>query len=455
MLIELAVALSVGTLLLLCINPIAGVAALFIAKPLIDATWGHRVLFDLPLTQIISGLVPLVILPRLLFGGAEQSLRTMPLRWIWLLYASYLTVAAMTIVYNEGVQSGLNIWLRHINGLVGFFMIQAFFHEGHKLKQLLVALIVAGLFPIGVGLYQLITGTVWGGDEQQVEGIIRNVGLYHDAITVRHYAFQTILALFLYGALVARTHLAVRAGLLLYMAMATVVMAKAYSKAGLLILALWAASWMILQRRLVPLMVLVGTVTAFSMFAASDYLQQVLAIFQKELGFLAGNVAADRTFNGRWYIWHGMFLEWEKLGWAAQMFGSGKIALGAHNDFFLILFHGGVIGLVLYLSLLVTVGWKIARNVVRQADAFAVAALMVFLSWMVDTVGLVPSAYSGYQWFVWGIIGLSFRMRAEEQESLRVASEISVSDVTNEWGNGDILDTAPAVTGRQYPLVSG
>jgi hypothetical protein len=33
--------------------------------------------------------------------------------------------------------------------------------------------------------------------------------------------------------------------------------------------------------------------------------------------------------------------------------------------------------------------------------------------WLVDAIGLVPSSYPGYQWFVWGFIGLSLRLREE------------------------------------------
>jgi hypothetical protein len=65
--------------------------------------------------------------------------------------------------------------------------------------------------------------------------------------------------------------------------------------------------------------------------------------------------------------------------------------------------------------LLVAVGWCIARMLMRRADIWAIGALFVFLLWMVDTVGLTPSAYSAYQWFVWGVIGFCLRYRQDEQ----------------------------------------
>jgi hypothetical protein len=40
--------------------------------------------------------------------------------------------------------------------------------------------------------------------------------------------------------------------------------------------------------------------------------------------------------------------------------------------------------------------------------------------WMVDSIGLVPSAYPGYQWFVWGIIGICLRRGQEESKREKV-----------------------------------
>jgi len=84
------------------------------------------------------------------------------------------------------------------------------------------------------------------------------------------------------------------------------------------------------------------------------------------------------------------------------------------------LFHGGYVGLGIYAVLLVGVSWLMLRNALRRLDTYAIAALFVFIMWMVDTVGLVPSAYSGYQWFAWGVIGFCLRYR--QDEPLRVAA---------------------------------
>ena len=90
----------------------------------------------------------------------------------------------------------------------------------------------------------------------------------------------------------------------------------------------------------------------------------------------------------------------------------------------------------------------LVRNLIRRVDPLAVAGFMVFLAWMVDTIGLVPSAYSGYQWFVWGMIGLSLRVRQEEQQGFPLAEQFEPSSAI-------AAPALSAVSPRRFPLVSG
>jgi hypothetical protein len=34
---------------------------------------------------------------------------------------------------------------------------------------------------------------------------------------------------------------------------------------------------------------------------------------------------------------------------------------------------------------------------------------MILMMYLVDTIGLTPGIYPGYQWYVWGFIGLALR----------------------------------------------
>jgi hypothetical protein len=51
----------------------------------------------------------------------------------------------------------------------------------------------------------------------------------------------------------------------------------------------------------------------------------------------------------------------------------------------------------------VALAWRCERSPLN------VMAVMLFGMWLVDTIGLTPRAYPGYQWYVWGFIGLALR----------------------------------------------
>lgn len=452
MLTALAISLAVGTLLMLAVNPVTGVVLLFISKPIIDATWDAPIFFGMPLTQIISGLVPIFVAGRMVIAKNDESFRLMPLKWIWLVYVCYAGVFSAFILYNQDPQSAANIFFRYGNGLAGFYMLQAFFRQDHRQKLIFLAMMIGGLFPIGVGLYQLATGTTW--QAQDIEGISRNIGMYHDAITIRHYAMQTILAIFLFGSVFTHEHILQLAGRWLYLSLATVVMAKAYSKAGFLTLGLWVGCWNGLQKRFLTLSFLVLFGFLGGSYYATQHMDQIVQIYHKEINFIEGKGEAKRTFNGRWYLWQEMYSEWDQLDWPAKTFGSGKIALGSHNDYFQMLFHGGVLGLLIYLVLLGTIGSRILMNLRRKADPLTIAALMALTSWLVDTIGLVPSSYSGYQWFIWGIIGLSVRQRIIEEASVLLTNE-EVAD-RDPMGSQEsaALDLIGKLPLRKFPILS-
>lgn len=452
-LLYLGIGLSLLTLATFWISPAVGITFLIVSKPIIDTTFNQS-LFGIRLTEVVGVTVPFIIFGLMFSASPDRSLRRMPLKLIWVIYAADILFFSLLIVYNQGVVSGASVFFRYINGFVGFYMFQAFFHQedGKKIKWLLLALIVAGLFPMGIGLYQFLTGKIWF--REQAEGLIRYIGLYHDAFTVRAYAFQTILALILFTALYAKRHFVIQSMALSYGLISLLVLFKAHSKAGFLSLALWATSWTILQKKIVALSLIVITSAVVATYYSSEVVGSITQLFHKEIGAIDGEVKLDRTFAGRWYGWREMISRWTEFHWIKKMAGSGEVALGAHNDYLQTLFHGGLMGLFIYLTLLICVGFRIIANLWKRVDPIGVAALMLFLMWLVDTIGLVPSAYPGYQWFVWGIIGLSLRLREEEVLSRETTQAVKSSiTIVDEQETLDLPPRGPRA--RRYPLLNG
>ncbi len=445
-LFPIAFSLGLVSLLVLAVSPAAGMVAVFIVKPLIDASWEHDVLFGLHPTEIYSALIPLLLLCHMALAKEESALARMPLKGMWLSYSAYIVVFSMIVAYSDELKTGANVFFRYINGLVGFYVLQAFFRRDDRFKWFLWALILGGLFPMSLGLYQAVTGFQWR--PEQAEGLARNIGIWHDGVNMRTYAQQTILGLLLYSALYVKPgNLPLKATVAAYLAISTLVMVRVYSKAAILTFALWILCWTVLRRRFVMLALAGVTGLLLTTYYAGDLLEHVGTLFRKEVGFLTGEVDGKMTFHGRWFGWIEMVNKWERLPAANQLFGSGELATGAHNDFLQMLFHGGVVGLCLYLALLAMIGIQITRHLLVRADVMAVAALMVYLMWLIDAIGLVPSAYPSEQWLIWGIVGLSFRLRADEGD-LQQATAPAVSAVDTPAAAGIGLP------GRRFPLLS-
>ena len=449
MLLYIAGTLAVISFIALAVSPVIGIALMFISKPFIDTQFEHSIVGGLKLTELVAAGVPIVVLIHMVFAGGDKAFSRMPLRWIWLIFIGDVLLFSSIIAYQQDLPTGANVFFRNLNGFMAFYMVQAFFHEERRLKFFLIALMVAGLFPVGVGVYQAVTGVVW--KAEQSEGLARNIGLWHDSVNIREYAAQSIMALLLYGALyIKRSSIPLKVTMLSYLSLAVLVIAKTYSKAGYLSLAIWAVCWTLVQKRYRLLaLIAVGGIVAVIVYGG-DFVGNVYQMFHKEIGFFGGQITGEHTFAGRWYGWEEMITKWEKFDGLSQTFGSGQAALGAHNDYLLFLYHGGIIGLGVYLALLASIGVRIAKNLRLRADPMAVAALMLFLMWMADTIGLVPSGYPSYQWFIWGLIGLSLRMREIENLEMRKADLIVSRDDTA----GSSTERVPSAIGRRYPLPS-
>jgi hypothetical protein len=411
MLLFIAIVLAFVALMTLLINPTLGIPLILAFKPVIDTQFYQPLIAGFTLTVIVGTAVPFLIMFCMLRASKEQSLRRMPLRGIWLTYAAYVFLFAMLVVYNKGILDGMEVFLRHINGFIGFYMIQAYFREPKKTKAVLLAYIIGGLFTVGVGMYQLMTGKVWLHTE--AEGLTRNIGLYYDVFTVRFHAIAPVIALLLYTSFYTRS-VFINSMAFFYGLTAIVVIYRAYTKAGMLALAFWAVAWTVLQKKFVKFGLMVALLFLILPFYAGDILQQAGTLFRNEIGVLTGQQEASRTLAGRWGLWDMLFDEWLHLGLLQQIFGSGMKVTHAHNDYLQMLFHGGMIGLTIFVSLLVYVGTRIINNLRRKIDPLAVAALMLYVMYIIDSLGLVPSSYPAYQWLTWGLIGLSFRLREDE-----------------------------------------
>src|SRR5262249_9374663 len=163
----IALFLGLLSLVALVASPVAGMMAVFIVRPFIDASWEREVLFGLRAPEVYYALIPLLLLVHMALARDDKSVMRMPLKGLWLRYSAYILFFSMLMAQSGYLKAGANIFLRYIDGILGFYFIQAFFRRGDRFKWFLGALILGGLFPMTLGLYQALTGFQWR--EAQVE----------------------------------------------------------------------------------------------------------------------------------------------------------------------------------------------------------------------------------------------------------------------------------------------
>ena len=366
----------------------------------------------------VAGLKPTeylgILLPTLIFikiiMTRELSFTRAPLSLLWigfLFFQLFGTVLIVTV--GNDAMLGANYFFRAFNGFIGFFLFQEFFRTKDEFRVLLIAHIVAGLFPMGMSFYQNILGGAIR-SEKTIGGLVRNIGFYHDAYTLRLYCFQTLAAILLYWCyFLSGIKFIARSFLLLLSALATLTVYKIYSKAGYLILVEWLLVWNIAQKKFLRMIMIILFLIVAGFLSKGKMTETLDSVYSKEVGAMQGKEKSDRLFQGRVGGWKTALKEYSENSIFLQMVGDGSPHTGAHNDFIRALLGTGFIGLLFYLILLATIGFRTLQNCWRQQTPLNIMAVMLIGMWVIDAMGLVPGAYPGYQIFVWGFIGLALR----------------------------------------------
>lgn len=396
----------------LLVSTQAGILVAFLTKPIIDASWASS-LGGVSALKAVGVLVPVLVLVRVF---SSRNRPKIPLLTVWLAYVIYSACSfSLQIVFSPNsldvnLVSFADSTFRVLNGLAGYLMIQCYFTDREHVRRLLLCLLLAGVFPLFIGVFQAASGVTW--QERETVGLARNVGLYHDSFSVRAFVFQTLAAIFLYWSYFLDRGRTVKGIALLGLtAVCLLVLYKIYSKAGVFILLAWLIIWSVGARKLLPILFIVSCVLIANVLTDDLMVQEIQQLFSKEVTATEEGTemaVQKRSLGGRWYLWD---LYWERYSRSSileQFFGSGR-AVPAHNDFLARLISSGVIGVTIYVLLLWRTGVALVRNYLRKRSPLNVMGLMVFAMWIIDTIGLVPSLYTSYQWFVWGFIGLALR----------------------------------------------
>ncbi|MEE9556814.1 MAG: hypothetical protein V3V76_06100, partial [Candidatus Adiutricales bacterium] len=364
-------------------------------------------MFGFNALEIVGVGVPIILLSKFLFSR-DLHLSETPLFKLWVFYV-FVNLVSFTLILSSGKFIGsMDFFFRILNGFVGYFMLQAYIRDREDFRKLLIIILLAGLFPMLVGVYQAVTGDIWN-VRQTAGGLIRGTGFYHDIFSIRSFAYITIVAIILYWSYYINRGFLKKSLLIAYLVLCSVSIFKAYSKAGFAVAVIWIISWTFLNKKF-SLLAAIIVALILANFATGNILYKEIAfVFSKESAAIEGTGETKYILSGRLGVWEGAWHSWKSSSNFNKFFGLGSSGGAAHNDYLKTLISGGILSLVAYILLLVMIGWKILRNLAQNFSRLNMAALMIFLMWLVDTIGLVPSMYPSYQWYVWGFIGLAFR----------------------------------------------
>lgn len=373
----------------------ASFLVLVATKSIVDAFWEVKIG---PLS--ILGVQGILI--SVLYFKVFLNRKSVPKRWLESAKI-YVLALSLGLIWALGVKpmATIETVILNINIYLGFILIPIFLKDQKCLKQFLIAIMICGVFPILVSVYQLSTGVVF--QERETVGLTRYVGFYHDAFPVRFYGLMTLISILIYQSIFQLKGLFFKMFLLLLAGGALVSIYAVFSKAGVGIIGLWIVLLLLFSKSRIKqsFSILVGVLVIILVFgdAVSTNIEQ---LFSKEVGYQTGEVRDARyTLAGRGYIWQEYWDFWTlEQSPFFQWLGDG-INRPVHNEFLRVLMVNGIIG---FLILFVFIIRKI-KNIFSIHKNVRVFGMMLLGMYLVDCIGLVPGVYYYYNILVWGIFG--------------------------------------------------
>ncbi len=365
-------------------------------KSIMDTFWDIKV-GPLSFAAIGGVLIPV------LFYQVFFKIKYLPRKWI-------VNTKLLFVTYSFGLLFALTvkplasfeIIVININIFMGFLLIPLLVDSKDKFQQLLVAVIISGIFPIAVSAFQFQTGVVF--KVRETAGLIRYVGFYHDAFPVRFYGLFTVFSCLLYLSVFKiknKISLMVLVGIIISALFSVYLV---FSKAAVAIICLWVLLLFTFSRTKLKyfFFIAICSMIMYVNFGAIIY-DNIEQLFSKEVGYNDGTYTDVRyTLAGRGYIWDNLWDFWlnEQIP-LFQWTGDG-ISRPAHNEFLRTLLANGIIGLLLFVLFI----FRSIRHVFEIHKKVRVFGLMLLSMFLIDCLGLTPGVYYYYNILVWGIIGL-------------------------------------------------
>ncbi|PWK18012.1 O-antigen ligase family protein [Xanthomarina spongicola] len=374
----------------------AAFLVLVATKSVIDAFWEYQI-GPFSILAIQGFLVPV------LFFDVFKRRKIVPKFWN-ITAKIYLLAMSLGIIWGF-VEKPIGVFQNaflSFNSYLGFFLIPLLITKQSEFRKLLIVIMICGIFPIMISLFQFQTGIIF--QERETIGMTRYVGFYHDAFPVRFYGLMTLLVILIYNSIFKTKSFLLKGFMALMSIGAFFSIYLVFSKAAVGIIGLWIVILLLFSKSKIKQVfsIIIGLSVILIVFG-DTFFDSIEQLFSKEIGYESGEVKDARyTLAGRGYIWQEAWDFWTtKQSVFFQWVGDG-LQRPVHNEFLRVLLANGIIGLIL----LVIFVFTMLKNVFKIHKNIRIFGLMLFGMYLIDCIGLVPGVYYYYNILVWGIIGL-------------------------------------------------
>lgn len=398
---RIATVLERGVLVLLAIRPSLD---LFTKKEIQLGTLALNPAGILGLVMIALGGAWLVTLSK----EEKASLLSQPLAWVLALWMILLLPWA--IFYFGKASAGLEgirEWLRLL-ALLPIVLVGIHLSVKGRYRTVIHYILLSAVVPLLLGLYQLQFH-----EGLMVRGVHRITGTF---VHPNPYSFFLVL---LIGVTfwMWRTHSPQNRWALLLI-LEVVLLIGTYSFTGAAMLAVFIAVWILRMNSYIRLAALVSLLLFVLLFILTpngrERIREVSQI--DRLDEIERTGKETSSFTWRLLNWRFLYRTWKEQPWLGYGLGSSTRVNPnfnkyegrghyPHNDYIRFLVETGLFGFVLYLILLIGVGYVLwhahRQDTVPEAQSLAWFAFCIYCSWMVGSINDNLSIATGYQYALW------------------------------------------------------
>ena len=413
------------------IQPVVALFVVFVARGVFDLLWWiPGTVFGLNMLQVFSGAV--AGLSAAFFLLELRRFEKHPCFRPFLVYGSLMVFAFvrnyfMGKTYRLGT---LDLFVQYTSPFLLLFLTSDLFRDRGLRRWLLLITTLVGVVPVSTSIWHFLQGQM---GSYYLHGYYRLLGGYKN---LHNHAFMMVIfsALAFFWASFPRAPVPLRAAALALMGGACFALYQTFIRTGLLGLAVFLFVFLLARRR-VPL--LAGALLAGALFILVDpVIRDRFMDIQLVLEWSNPLVDRDDLGSGRWGIWAVSLAEFARQPFWNQLLGIGLgghwemvspwvkghqmfiPGLDPHNDYLLLLFQVGPVGVVAYVVMV----WQVVREsraLMREADgawAHLLGALVLALAVVVLVTNAVSNSFvhrTSPAWYFWGFAGLVFAERAD------------------------------------------